>query len=89
MPVQWRPKRLGQEEPGAPWGKRFNDAEKSCKQHKLKLRVDLRKEGEICQAGSIKGPMTASRDLKANRIKTNRKHVVHVEMKGTSRLFRE
>ena len=34
------------------------------KQDELKLRVDLRKEGEICQAGCTKGPMTASRDFK-------------------------
>ena len=38
--------------------KRPYDAE-----NELKLRVDLRKEGEICQAECIKGPMTASRDL--------------------------
>ena len=46
-----------------PWLKRISDAEKSCntKQYELKLRVKLRKEGEICQAGGIKGPMTASR----------------------------
>ena len=65
VPVQWRPKRLGQEEPGVPWLKRFGEAEKSCntKQDELKLRVDLLTEGEICQAGCIKGPMTASRDF--------------------------
>ena len=65
VPVQWRPKRLGQEEPGVPWLKRFGEAEKSCntKQDELKLRVDLPKEGEICQAGCIKGPMMASRDF--------------------------
>ena len=34
------------------------------KQDELKLRVHLRKEGEICQAGCIKDPGTASRDFK-------------------------
>ena len=34
------------------------------KEDELKLRVDLWKEGEICQAGCIKGPMTASTDFK-------------------------
>lgn len=65
VPVQWRPKRLGQEEPGVPWLTRFGEAEKSCntKQDELKLRVDLPKEGEICQAWCIKDPMTASRDF--------------------------
>ena len=35
------------------------------KQDELKLRVDLRKEGEICQARCtcMKDPMTASRDF--------------------------
>ena len=49
-----------------PWFKRFSDIRKSCntKQDELKRRVDLRKEGEICQAGFIKGPMMAPRDFK-------------------------
>ena len=75
--MQWWPKRLGVPfrhlpfvgepgEPGVPWLKRFSDAEKkgNTKQDELKLRVDLRKEGEICLAGCIKDPMTASRDFK-------------------------
>lgn len=67
MPVQWRPKRLGQEESGVPWLKRFRDAEKSCnpQKDKLKLRVDLGKEGERCQAEYKKGPITPSRDFNA------------------------
>ena len=67
VPVQWRPKRLGQEESGVPWLKCFSDAEESFnpKQDELKLRVDLRKEGEICQAEYKKGPITPSRDFNA------------------------
>ena len=52
--------------------KRFSDAAKSCntkkKKDELKLRVVLRKEGEIGQAGRIKGLMRASGDLQGQSI---------------------